>query len=213
MKKNILLITLFFLLFSCKGESGNDSIKTKDDDNHQVEVKQENIEILFDESIFNEKESLDLLKELGAGICNPLEKDEENYLKPACSSKFFKLMPYKNDSPLKDAFLLLIKARVHDFPLRRVYIFQRENGKLVKVNSFVANIIGKRKSNTSYDDLILRFSDVDKNHFNCLFVWKNNRYEYSGVEQINDSNVKAEFRDSMNIEILKVIEGNGMLNI
>jgi hypothetical protein len=213
MKINLLYILLFFVLFSCKSGEEN-----KNDEKENIEIQekietQENIEVLFDENTFEEKESITLLKELGAGICIPLEKDEENYLKPACSSKFFKLMPYKNDAPLKDAFLLLIKARVHDFPLRRVYIFQRENGKLIKVNSFVANIIGKRKSKTVYDDLILRFSDVDKNHFNCLFVWRNNHYEYSGVEQINDSNVKAEFQDSMNVEILKVIEDNGMLNI
>jgi hypothetical protein len=211
--KSIFKITILSLvLFSCKSNENTDTEENK----KEVVVEQkseENIEVLFDEENFVDNESISLLKELGNGICNPAEKDEENYMKPPCSAKFFKLMAFKQNSSLKDGFILLVKSRVHGFPLRRVYIFQREAGKLIKVNSFVANIIGKRKSKTSYDDLILRFSDVDKNHFNCIFVWKNNHYEYDRVEQINDANIKAEFQDSMNLEILKVIEQNGMMNI
>jgi hypothetical protein len=211
--KSIIKITILSLvLFSCKSNETPETEIQKDDVVSEIK-SEENIEVLFDEENFEDKESISLLKELGNGICNPTEKDEENYMKPPCSAKFFKLMSFKQNSPLRDGFILLIKSRVHGFPLRRVYIFQREAGKLVKVNSFVANIIGKRKSKTSYDDLILRFSDVDKNHFNCIFVWKNNHYEYNRVEQINDANIKAEFQDSMNLEILKVIEQNGMMNI
>ncbi len=206
---------LFFAIIvfnSCKNDLDDveDPIKVED----KTEKKgEENIEVLFNETVFSDDLSLKLLKELGHGICNPSEKDPENYINPPCSSKFFKLFDFKEKTSMSDAFILLIKSNVHDFPLRRIYIYQREKGKLIKVNSFVANLIGKRKSKTEYQDLVLRFADKDQNHFNCIYVWRNNHYEYDRVEQINDSDVKVEFRDSMNLEILKVIEDNGMQNI
>lgn len=212
MKFKITYFILFFLLFSCKNEIEKEKI-VKEDELINEDKNKESIEVLFDETKFDDKSELEILKELGKGICNPLEKDEENYISPACSPKFFKIMPFKEDAPLKDAFILLIKSKVHGFPLRRVYVFQRENGKLIKVNSFVANIIEKRKSTSKHDDLILRFSDEDQNHFNCLFSWKTNHYEYQKVEQINDANIKVTYQDSMNVEILKVLESNKMLNI
>ncbi|MES2587687.1 MAG: hypothetical protein V4622_01830 [Bacteroidota bacterium] len=209
--KILIFFSISLFISSCSEEiedNNPDEIKK----NEEVS-KEENIEVLFNETTFSDASSLKLLKELGHGICNPVEKDEHNFLNPPCSSKFFKLFDFKENTKIDDAFILLIKSNVHNFPLRRVYIYQRENGKLVKVNSFVANLIGKRKSNTAYQDLILRFVDKDQNHFNCVYAWKNMHYEYDRVEQINDANIKAEFQDSMNLEILKVIEDNGMQNI
>lgn len=213
MKKYFILPLVCFIFFSCQEDSKNDNKEVKTYIKENKSGSEQNIEVLFNETEFKDSESLALLKELGHGICNIKEKDEENYIHPPCSAKFFKFFAYKDHGSMKDAFILLIKARVHDFPLRRVYIYQREQGKLVKVNSFVANLIGKRKSKTGYQDLVLRFSDQDQNHFNCIYVWKNNHYEYNRVEAINDSKIKSEFQDSMNVEILKVIETNGMQNI
>lgn len=210
--KKILVFSLILstIFISCKGnESETPEIK----EDEKLEVKNETtkpVEVLFNEVAFTEDQSLPLLRELGESICNPAEKDLENYIRPACNPKFFKFFPFIEGTQMKDAFILLIKSKVHAFPIRRMFIYQREKGKLVKINGFAANLIEMRKSATKHDDLVLRFNDKDQNHFNCLYVWRSNHYEFEKVEQINDSNVKKEFQDSMNIEIQKEIELNGM---
>ncbi len=201
------------LLFSCQGnEPVEKDPETKEESAPKKEPEKE-IEVLFDQTTFQDDQSLPLLRELGEGVCNPAEKDLENYFRPACNAKFFKLFAYREQVPMKDAFVLLVKARVHNFPLRRTFIYRREGGKLVKVNGFAANLIGMRKSASGYKDLVLRFNDEDQNHFNCVYVWRSNHYEFERVEQINDADLKKEFQDSMNTEIHKVIETNGMQNL
>lgn len=202
------LFVLFFLLFSCKTENEN-----------QLPVKklpkvgdQTNIETLFDQTTFPSDVEPLLLKELE--ICNINQRDLQNHFDPACNPKFFRFFQYIENKSLKDAFILQIKARVNDFPLRRLLIFEREKGILVKVNGFVANLIGTRKSKSKHDDLILRFNDDlgqgDIVFYNCLYQWENNHYVFKKVEQINDSNIKTEFQDSMNNEISSIIKENRM---
>ena len=174
---------------------------------------QTNIECLFDETTFPSNDEFELLKELK--ICDVAQRDLNNYLVPACNPKFFKFFTFAEHKKLKDAFLLLIKSKVQGFPLRRVLIFEREGKELVKVNGFVANLIGKRKSASKYDDLILRFNDKvggeEVVFYNCLYVWKDKRYVFKQVEQINDANIKSQFQDSMNVEIEAVITKNRMV--
>ncbi len=202
---------VMLLLFACSGKEDQVEKKTSTNSDAKVVVPTtKNIEVLFNETTFQESESLPLLRELGFGICNPKEKDLTNYVNPSCNPKFFKFFPIKKDTPIKNAFALLIKARVHDFPIRRTFIYSREKGELIKVNGFAANLIGMKKSKTAYDDLILRFNDEFQNHFNCIYTWRNNHYEFDKVAEINDSAIKKEFQDSMNVEIHKFIETNGM---
>jgi len=205
---NKLIIVLFTIvsLSSCKTEPEINKDKGKVKPLEQKDPA--NIEILFDETKFSSKTELGLLKELGLGMCDPNQKDLSNYTVPACDPKFFKFLSFNNSIPLKNGFLLLVKSMVHDFPLRRLFVFQRIDNKLVKTNGFIANLIGKRPSASGYEDLVLRFRDEEKNFFNCVYVWKNNHYEYNRVEQINDANIKAVFQDSMNMDIQKMIELN-----
>lgn len=206
------LISIFFLI-SCNGNEKDPTVKPIKKETVVTNPDQKKIEVLFEEATFQDKQSLPLLRELGEGICNPVEKDLENYIRPACDPKFFKFFPFKEQTEMKDAFVLLIKAKVHGFPIRRTFVYQREAGKLIKVNGFAANLIEMRKSKSKHDDLVLRFNDKYQNHFNCLFVWRNNHYEYEKVEQINDSDIKKELQDSMNIEIFKEIELEKMLQL
>lgn len=205
------LLSLF--LISCNGNDPQDDdsdLKKELQSDTINEEKKKPFEILFEETAFKDEYSLSLLRELGEGVCDPSQKDLENYIKPACNPKFFKLMPFKEETPMKDAFILAIKSRVHGFPIRRAFIYQRENGQLIKVNGFAANLIDIRKSDNNYKNLVLRFADEFQNHFNCLYTWRNNHYEFEKVEEINDSPIKKQFQDSMNIEIQKLIELNGM---
>lgn len=214
MKTHFFLVLSFILvLISCNGNEKEVKPKAKKQETVVSNPGQKKLEVLFDETTFQDKYSLPLLRELGESICNPIEKDLENYIRPACDPKFFKFFPFKEQTEMKDAFVLLIKAKVHGFPIRRTFVYQREAGKLIKVNGFAANLIEMRKSNSKHDDLILRFNDKYQNHFNCLFVWRNQRYEYEKVEKINDSDIKKELQDSMNIEIFKEIEHEKMLQL
>lgn len=165
-----------------------------------------NIEVLFDETAFANPKMVKLLQELN--ICDPNQKDLSDYNNPACIPDFFKFFPFIENVPVENAFLLLVKSRVHGYNVRRLFVFQREAGQLVQVNRFIANLIGTRKSATKHDDLILRFFDQDANSFNCLYTWQGNKYAFSAVEEINDSHVKATFQDSMNVEINKVLIDN-----
>lgn len=204
----VLNFILLFFLFACKSEVKE--VKPI------VKIKkvgdQTNIETLFDQTTFPSADEPKLLKELE--ICNVKQRDLQNHLDPACNPKFFRFFPFVENKKLKDAFLLQIKARVNEFPLRRLLVFEREKGVLVKVNGFVANLIGTRVSKTKHDDLILRFNDNagggDIIFYNCLYQWENNHYVFKKIEQINDANVKPEFQDSMNVVIADVIKNNRM---
>jgi hypothetical protein len=204
MKKLLVIIVLFIFVYSCQSET--ERINTEKPKIDIKNVDSSNIEILFNETTFSSETELKLLKELGLGMCDPNQKDLSNYKVPACDPKFFKFISFNKNTPLKNGFLLLVKSMVHDFPLRRLFVFQRIDGKLEKVNGFIANLIGKRPSKSGYEDLVLRFRDEDQNFFNCIYVWNINHYEFDRVEQINDANIKAIYQDSMNLDIQKMIE-------
>jgi hypothetical protein len=47
-----------------------------------------------------------------------------------------------------------------------------------------------------------------------LFQWKNNKYEYIHCEEIDEDvprKIRAEFVDSMGIEIKKILDKNSMI--
>jgi len=143
----------FALLFGCTDE---DPAKKKEIKHTEVEEITP-IETLFNSDKFEDPKHLALLKELK--ICNEFQKDTSNYFEPACSPRFFRIFEMRDDATVNDAFLLQIKSKVSGVKLRRLVAFVRERGELVKVNTFIANLIGTRKSKSHYNDLILRFND------------------------------------------------------
>jgi hypothetical protein len=204
----IKITPFLFLLVSftaCKNEPKE--LPEVNIDNQEVE-KEKNIEILFDEFKFSDPKMLDLLYELK--ICDANQKDLNNAIQPACNPKFFHVLPFIEKEKIENAFILVIRSGVHDWPLRRALVYQREQGKLVLVNTFIAHLIGMRKSTSGHDDLVLQFFDEYENRLQCLFKWKENRYQYVRVEKIEGSNIKKELQDSMNMEIAKVIRDNKM---
>lgn len=203
------LVFLIFILSSCNSDDSTldltSSIKPKIGNETKIET-------LFDQTTFPSDEEPKLLRELQ--ICNISQRDLENHLDPACNPKFFRFFQFIENKSLKNAFLLQIKARVNNFPLRRLLVFEREKGILVKVNAFVANLIGTRISKTKHHDLILRFNDNvptgEVIFYNCLYQWENNHYVFKKIEQINDANIKPQFQDSMNTVISTIIKNNRM---
>lgn len=203
-------ISLLVLISSCSGEENPKGKKVES----SKEVS--SIETLFDQTVFEDPSMEGLLKELN--LCNDTVKDLEDYMHPACSPKFFKFYKLTDKTPYSNGFLLQVKSKVSGFPLRRVLIFVRENGQLVKVNGFVANLIGRRKVDGPYDDLLLRFNDnVDGEitFYNCYYRWNGGKYEFLSVEVIEGANwggpVKEVYKDSMNVVIQKEITDNKMV--
>lgn len=200
-------------LFSCGDPEDIDQSKNDPATNTQDVI---GIETLFDETQFSDPVMKELLIELN--LCNGEITDTLDYLNPSCSPFFFKFHELSKGVELKNGFMLQVKSKVNGFPLRRLLIFVREQGQLIKVNGFVANLIGRRKSRTGHDDLLLRFNDNEEGEevfYNCYFQWVNGKYEFLSVEVIEGVNwggpVKAQFKDSMALEIKKEITDNQMI--
>jgi hypothetical protein len=215
MKKIVIYLLTTLVLFSaCKSEPVRDE-NTKTEKIEDTEGFQ-GIEVLFDETEFSDPVMKELLLELK--ICS----DDENLIAtseiPPCTFEKFKFIPLRKDLSLKNGFILLIKAQTGGFPLRRLLIFQRERGNLIKTNGFVANIIGRTRSESGYDDLLLRFNDKEQGEdmfYNCLFTWQDGKYQYKQVEAIQGANwggpVKAIYKDSISKEIYQNIVNNEMI--
>ncbi len=174
------------------------------------------IETLFNTDEFEDKKHLELLKELK--ICDEFQKDTSDYIKPACSPRFFRILPMKDDAPVDKAFLFQITSKVSGVKLRRLVCFVRERGILVKTNTFIANLIGVQKSSSHYNDLLLRFNDnVDGEiiFYNCLFTWNGNQYVFKSVELIEGATwrqrLKPEFKDSVSNDIRETLIKNEMI--
>ncbi|MEY3235976.1 MAG: hypothetical protein RI883_77 [Bacteroidota bacterium] len=209
----------FILVIILSGCTGDDDLpKKKKTTDETGEIT--GIETLFDADSFNDPKHVELLKELK--ICSEFQKDTSDYMKPACSPRFFKIFPMRDDAPVENAFLLQIKSKVGGVKLRRLVTFEREKGELIKINAFVANLIGTRKSKTHYPDLILRFNDNvegDVIFYNCVFAWNGKMYKFQTAETIegNDSNgpwrqrIKAELKDSVSTEIYNTLVKNEMI--
>lgn len=203
-------LVLVSVALSCTEETGETPKITPPE-----EVVDNTISTDFNSNTFTEGVEAELLKELK--ICNPNATSDTNERDAACSPKFFRFFKLTAKTPLKNGFILLIKSGVNGFPIRRVLIFERENGQLVKLNGFNGNIIERRKSDSGYDDLVLRFPDNYDGHliyYNCLFQWKDGAYAYQYCEEIDEDMprpIKAELRDSMGVEIKKILDRNNML--
>lgn len=175
-------------------------------------LKVEQISTDFNLNKFSSNQEVKLLKEIG--ICDSTQADDINLENPSCSPRFFRFFKLNKSRELKDGFILLVRAGVNGFPIRRLLIFERENGQLVKTNGFVGYIIERRFTGKNYDDIVVRFFERYENQkyfYNCLYTWKNGRYVYANCEAINDLKIKAEKADSVSIEVEKILNENKLV--
>ena len=212
----LIVLALFTVLLSCQTEEENNNKKPTADPTPEII----GIETLFDERTFSDPSHLELLKELR--ICNTFQTDTTNYIDPACSPQFFRIFQMFSNRPAKDAFLLQIKSKVGGIKLRRLLVFIREKGELVKVNGFVANLIGLRPTASNRYDLILRFNDNvegDIIFYNTIFTWDGKKYAYKCTETIEGTDpsgpwrqrIKEEFKDSVSKDIYATLVKNEMI--
>lgn len=205
--KFIFPILILTFLSSCGDEEPTDNPKKTIVENSDVTP----IQVLFAEEEFENPKMKELLMELN--LCTEKTTDTVDYDHPSCSPKFFKFFQLNKNIPIENGFALLIKSKVSGFPVRRLLVFVRERGQLVKANGFVANLIGTRKNKTGYDDLLIRFKGFEEGEeifYNCYYSWNGAKYEFSSVEVIEYASggggpVKEAFKDSMNREIPRVL--------
>lgn len=215
MNKLFSIFFVMFALYSCTDEP--ETVNTPIATTPEVETF-EGIEVLFDEDTFEYAKSVELLKEIN--ICSTEKQEQLGLQVPDCSPEFFKLFPLKSDGKIENGFILLTKANTGGIALRRLIIFQRERGVLVKTNGFIGNLVGRKKSATGYDDLLIRFKELvegDEVFYNCIVKWNGQKYEFKTVELIDvpaskwSARVKEEVKDSVSKEILKTITDNNMI--
>ena len=150
MKQLIIATLTLILVFSCSEEEK----KPFQHADHKPTVDN-TISTDFGANTFSSSgEEIKLLKELH--ICDPKAASDTDELHPSCSPRFFRFFKLNKKSSLSSGFVLLVKAGVNGFPLRRVLVFQRENDQLVKLNGFNGNLIERRPSNSGYDDLVAK---------------------------------------------------------
>jgi hypothetical protein len=220
MKKQLYFSLLVLIAFSaCKSDSDTpEGEDTKKSEASKIEEKTgfQEVEILFDDKKFGSADEKALLDELK--ICSTDPELTTNSEIAPCSPENFKFLPLRKDLSIKNGFILLIKAETAGFPLRRMLVFQRERGELVKANGFVANIIGRVSTSSGYDDLLLRFQDKDgegKMWYNCTFTWKDGTYEYKQVERIEGPNwggpVIDKYKKETSKDVYQAITDNKMI--
>jgi len=206
------------IMLSCRNTEHSKDSNERDKQKPNTEKDFENKEILFDKKQFDDPISVGLLKEIN--ICSDTHKDVNGNLVTPCSPEAFELFPLQQSTPLSEGFILLVRANTGGIGLRRVLVFERENGILVKVNGFVANLIGTKENNHTNDDLLLRFIDkIDGSDvfYHCIFKWEDNRYVFKTVEAIHEpagnfyGKVKESVKDSVSQEILKILNENKMI--
>ena len=213
MNKFLYWSLVLFLFISCETEIKDDVINVPNNVGELVHY-----EILFDESEFSIKEHSEILKELD--VCDTLIG--EDAICASCTPDFFKIIPFREDKVVKDAFLMQVKAltvmkgQEEKLPMRHLIAFERENGKLVKVNGFRGNLIASRISESGVNDLVIRFYiPSEKAFFNCLFLWSGKKYRFESVEAIDGNGgngpIKASMKDEISRDIYQLLMSNTLL--
>ena len=196
-----LLVVLYFLNLSRLKMDRNQK------NNKAVEkVKGVQISTDFNTNTFSSKEDAKMLKDLR--FCDSTVQWSEDLNRPSCTPNFFRVFPLKKGLDLSQGCMVLMKAGVNHFPVRRFVVYEREGTQMVQANGFIGYPIEFRPQDKTYDDVVIRFFERyegQKYFYNCLFTWKQNRYQYVCCEQINDANIKPEKQKQVSAEILQIL--------
>lgn len=199
-----LLIGLLVLVFYRKSEKN----VSKKEDQVLVLKKTKGLEIStdFTTNVFKGKKEALLLKELR--LCDSTLNWSEDENRPSCTPNFFRIFPLRKGLSLDQGCMVLMKAGVNHFPVRRFIIYEREATKYVQANGFIGYPIELRPRVNGYDDIVVRFFERyqgEKYFYNCLFSWKQHRYQFVCCEQINDADIKPEKQAEVSAQIWKIL--------
>lgn len=206
-KKTIFVIAIFILvaisiyLWRNQAEPQPQSSIKKPEQTKGVYVSTD-----FNTNTFSSKQEATLLKNLR--LCDSTTQWSEDVNRPSCTPNFFRVFPLKKGLDINQGCMVLLKAGVNGFPVRRFVIYEKEGDQLIQANGFIGYPIEFRSQANNYDDIVIRFFERyegEKYFYNCLFTWKQNRYQFVRCEQINDANIKPEKQAEVSAEILQIL--------
>lgn len=195
-----LLVVLYFYLTT-------DFEQVEPLNNKKVE-KVEGVQIStdFNTNTFSSKAEPKVLKDLK--LCDSTIQWSEDLNRPSCTPNYFRVFHLKKGLDISQGCMVLLKAGVNGFPVRRFVVYEKEGAEMVQANGFIGYPIEFRPQGKTYDDVVIRFFERyegQKYFYNCLFTWKQNRYQYVRCEQINDANIKPEKQTQVSAEILQIL--------
>jgi hypothetical protein len=196
-----LLLVIYFLNDSRFDIAKNPKKKTTVEKKEGVQISTD-----FNTNRFSSKAEPKVLKDLK--LCDSTIQWSEDLNRPSCTPNYFRVFPLKKGLDISQGCMVLLKAGVNGFPVRRFVVYEKEGAEMVQANGFIGYPIEFRSQAKTYDDVVIRFFERfegQKYFYNCLFTWKQNRYQYVRCEQINDANIKPEKQAEVSAEILQIL--------
>ena len=208
-KKLLWVIGILFALLVVLYLINNSRFEMYENQKKNTEVeKVESVQIStdFNTNTFSSKDEPKILKELK--LCDSSIQWSEDLNRPSCTPNYFRVFPLKKGLDISQGCMVLLKAGVNGFPVRRFVVYEKEGNQFVQANGFIGYPIEFRPQAKTYDDVVIRFFEryeEEKYFYNCLFTWKQNRYQFVRCEQINDANIKPEKQKEVSAEILQIL--------
>jgi len=208
-KKLLWVIGILFALLVVLYLINNSRFEMYENQKKNTEVeKVESVQIStdFNTNSFSSKDEPKILKELK--LCDSSIQWSEDLNRPSCTPNYFRLFPLKKGLDISQGCMVLLKAGVNGFPVRRFVVYEKEGNQFVQANGFIGYPIEFRPQAKTYDDVVIRFFEryeEEKYFYNCLFTWKQNRYQFVRCEQINDANIKPEKQKEVSAQILQIL--------
>jgi len=208
-KKLLWVIGILFALLVVLYLINNSRFEMYENQKKNTEVeKVESVQIStdFNTNSFSSKDEPKILKELK--LCDSSIQWSEDLNRPSCTPNYFRVFPLKKGLDISQGCMVLLKAGVNGFPVRRFVVYEKEGNQFVQANGFIGYPIEFRPQAKTYDDVVIRFFEryeEEKYFYNCLFTWKQNRYQFVRCEQINDANIKPEKQKEVSAEILQIL--------
>jgi len=208
-KKLLWVIGILFALLVVLYLINNSRFEMYENQKKNTEVeKVERVQIStdFNTNTFSSKDEPKILKELK--LCDSSIQCSKDLNRPSCTPNYFRVFPLKKGLDISQGCMVLLKAGVNGFPVRRFVVYEKEGNQFVQANGFIGYPIEFRPQAKTYDDVVIRFFEryeEEKYFYNCLFTWKQNRYQFVRCEQINDANIKPEKQKEVSAEILQIL--------
>lgn len=197
----IALLILFQWLHKIIDNRGPSQTKKKTEKKSGIQISTD-----FHTNTFSSKQEPQLLKDLK--LCDSTIQWSEDENRPSCTPNFFRVFPLKKGLDIAQGCMVLLKAGVNQFPVRRFVVYEKEGDQMIQANGFIGYPIEFRPQSNTYDDVVIRFFERyegEKYFYNCLFTWKQNRYQFVQCEQINDADIKPEKQKQVSAEILQIL--------
>ncbi len=208
-KKLLWVIGILFALLVVLYLINNSRFEMYENQKKNTEVeKVERVQIStdFNTNTFSSKDEPKILKELK--LCDSSIQWSEDLNRPSCTPNYFRVFPLKKGLDISQGCMVLLKAGVNGFPVRRFVVYEKEGNQFVQANGFIGYPIEFRPQAKTYDDVVIRFFEryeEEKYFYNCLFTLKQNRYQFVRCEQINDANIKPEKQKEVSAQILQIL--------